>query len=91
MLTFADGAANKTFTKASMKRACSTAGFNFIRFAGTAYWPVQMAATYMRDPDSYWATFDELVVDASEVGVATVTVSNGRATAPPQDCRLVVS
>ena len=60
-------AAARAQAAAAMRDACSR-GFTVLRFAGTAFWPLQMNETYLQQPAAYWAAWDALVADARAAG-----------------------
>eukprot|EP00047_Mylnosiga_fluctuans_P010586 m.17037 g.17037 ORF g.17037 m.17037 type:complete len:393 (+) comp3201_c0_seq1:43-1221(+) len=57
---------NASHSREIMAAACSR-GFTFIRFAGTAYWPISMQPWINNEP-AWMALFDELVADAGRAG-----------------------
>ena len=60
-------AAARAQAAAAMRDACSR-GFTVLRFAGSAFWPLQMNQTYLAQPRAFWAAWDALVADARAAG-----------------------
>lgn len=56
---------NASHSRTMLADACSR-GFNFIRFAASAYWPIEMQRVHYNQPAVWWNLFDQLVGDAAE-------------------------